>query len=201
MTSALEGGEWSTSWPGRTLPPRKTRYPLYRRLGETQGRYGQVRKISPPTGIRSPDRPALSQSLHRLSYPAHRNYWGECKIAFWGHINGQAKDKKRFVLRNIWYIRSIIQLCSTVLALVKATKCHDSKVPSATYCRSLFHIWGKGVVKHPNIPVFQKEIYDKITSSSAYYFVFETWPLRVSTIRRLHWLRYFVACTLNNLGR
>jgi hypothetical protein len=30
-----------------------------------------VRKISPPIGIRSPDRPARSQSLYRLSYPAH----------------------------------------------------------------------------------------------------------------------------------
>jgi hypothetical protein len=26
-----------------------------------------------PTGIRSPDRPARSQSLYRLRYPAHRN--------------------------------------------------------------------------------------------------------------------------------
>ena len=42
-----------------TLPPAKeTRYPLYRRLGGSQGRSGQVRKISPPTGIRSLDRPA-----------------------------------------------------------------------------------------------------------------------------------------------
>jgi hypothetical protein len=30
------------------LPPGKTRYPLYRRLGGPQGRSGQVRKISPP---------------------------------------------------------------------------------------------------------------------------------------------------------
>ena len=49
----------------------KTRYPTYRRLGGSQGRSGQVRKISPPTGIRSPDGPALSQSLCRLSYPVH----------------------------------------------------------------------------------------------------------------------------------
>ena len=28
-------------------------------------------KSRPPTGIRSPDRPARSQSLYRLSYPAH----------------------------------------------------------------------------------------------------------------------------------
>jgi hypothetical protein len=29
------------------LAPRKTRYPLYRRLGGPQGRSGRVRKISP----------------------------------------------------------------------------------------------------------------------------------------------------------
>ena len=60
-----------SSTPRPTLPPGKTRYPLYKRLGGPQGRSGQVRKISPPTGIRSPDRPARSQSLYRLSYPAH----------------------------------------------------------------------------------------------------------------------------------
>ena len=45
---ALEGGEGSASQLGRSLPPGKTRYPLYRRLGGPQGRSGQVRKISPP---------------------------------------------------------------------------------------------------------------------------------------------------------
>ena len=49
------------------LPPGKTRYPLYRRLGGAQGRSGRVRKISPPTVIRSPDHPALSKSVYRLS--------------------------------------------------------------------------------------------------------------------------------------
>ena len=48
MTTALEGGEGSVSRPGRSLPPGKTRYPLYRRLGGPQGRSGQVQKISPP---------------------------------------------------------------------------------------------------------------------------------------------------------
>ena len=75
MTTALEGG-WGVSVTPRPLfTPRKTRYPLYRRLGDPQGRSGPVRKISPPTGIRSPDRPARSQSLYRLRYPAHyKNY-------------------------------------------------------------------------------------------------------------------------------
>jgi hypothetical protein len=51
MTTALEGGEESASRPGRSLPPGKTRYPLYRRLGGPQGRSGQLRKISPPPGF------------------------------------------------------------------------------------------------------------------------------------------------------
>jgi hypothetical protein len=70
MTTALEGGEGSGSRPGHFVPPGKTRYPLYRRLGGTQGRSGQVWQISPRTGIRSPDRPARSQSLYRLRDPA-----------------------------------------------------------------------------------------------------------------------------------
>jgi len=35
------------------LPPGKTRYPLYRRLYDPQGRSGLVRRISPHTGIRT----------------------------------------------------------------------------------------------------------------------------------------------------
>ena len=33
------------------LPPGKTRYPLYRRLGRPQGRSGRMRKMSPPPGF------------------------------------------------------------------------------------------------------------------------------------------------------
>ena len=49
MTMALEGGEGSALHPGRSLPPGKTRHPLYRRPGGPQGQSEQVRKISPPT--------------------------------------------------------------------------------------------------------------------------------------------------------
>jgi hypothetical protein len=42
------------------LPPEKTRCPLYRRLGA---------ESLASAGIRSPDRPARSESLYRLSYP------------------------------------------------------------------------------------------------------------------------------------
>jgi hypothetical protein len=48
MTAALEGGEWSAARPGRTLPPGKTLYPLYRKLGEPQGRSGRAENLAPP---------------------------------------------------------------------------------------------------------------------------------------------------------
>jgi len=71
MTAALEGGEWSAARPGRTLPPGKTRYPFYRRLGGRQGRSGRVEKSRPHRNSIS-DRPAHSQSLYRLSYRAQK---------------------------------------------------------------------------------------------------------------------------------
>jgi hypothetical protein len=43
--------EGSASRPGRILPLGNTRYPLYRRLGGLQGRFGQLLKISPPPGF------------------------------------------------------------------------------------------------------------------------------------------------------
>ena len=51
LTTALEGDEGSASRPGRSLPPGNTRYQLYRSLGGSQARFGQVRKISPPPGF------------------------------------------------------------------------------------------------------------------------------------------------------
>ena len=60
MTTALEVGEWAAARPSRILPPGKTWYPLYRKLGGPQGRSGRE-EILVPTGIRSSDRPARSQ--------------------------------------------------------------------------------------------------------------------------------------------
>ena len=52
MTVAVERSEWSAARPGHTLPPEKTRYPLYRRLDGPQGRSGRAENLV-PTGIRS----------------------------------------------------------------------------------------------------------------------------------------------------
>ena len=68
LTSALDVGGWSALRLGRLTP------------GKDPVRIVQESKRAPeslwtgsenlaPTGIRSPDRPARSDSLHRLSYP------------------------------------------------------------------------------------------------------------------------------------
>jgi len=63
----------------RTLPPGKSRYPFYRRLGGPQGRSGRP-EILVPTGIRSRTVQPVAQSLHRLSYSAHMYYHKMIKI-------------------------------------------------------------------------------------------------------------------------
>ena len=69
-TTALEGGKWSAALPGCTLPPGRTRYPLYRRLGGPQGQSGRAENHAPPHSISGPSNP-VARSLYRLSYPAH----------------------------------------------------------------------------------------------------------------------------------
>ena len=54
------------------LPLGKTRYPLHRRLGGSQDRSGRVRKISPPTGIRSRTVQPVASSYTDCAIPAHK---------------------------------------------------------------------------------------------------------------------------------
>ena len=68
LTSELDGAGGRRHAPA-ALPPGKTRYPLYRRLGGPRAGLDRCGKSRHPTGIRFPDRPARSQSLYRLSYP------------------------------------------------------------------------------------------------------------------------------------
>jgi len=55
LTTALDGGEGSVSRQSRSLPPGKTRYPLYRRLGGAPGPVWTGTEKLASTGIRSPD--------------------------------------------------------------------------------------------------------------------------------------------------
>jgi hypothetical protein len=88
LISAPEGGGWSTPRPRFTRERPRTRC--------TGGWVGPrsvwtCAKNHAPTGIRSPDHPARSQSLHRLSYPSPArssckgNYLFPSKIKTWLH--------------------------------------------------------------------------------------------------------------------
>ena len=69
MTLALRWGGWSAPRPGRFTPrERPGTYCTGGWVGPRAGLDG-CGKYRPPTGIRSPDRPARSESLYRLSYP------------------------------------------------------------------------------------------------------------------------------------
>ena len=48
-------------------------------------------KSRPPTGIRSPDRPASSQSLYRLRFPPHTSY--TCRILMKNELSEQILEK------------------------------------------------------------------------------------------------------------
>ena len=72
MITALDGGEGSVSRPGRCLPPGKDPVLIVQEAGWATGPVStDAENLAPSTGIRSLDRPDRSQSLYRLSYPAH----------------------------------------------------------------------------------------------------------------------------------
>ena len=87
MTAALERGEYSAACPGRTLPPGKDPVPILQEAGWAPGPVWRGGKSPRRDSI--PDRPARSQSLYRLSYPAHiiqcskNNYYTQINRTYW----------------------------------------------------------------------------------------------------------------------
>ena len=72
LTSALDGGGWSTPRPGRFAPGNNP-VPIVQEAGQASGPVWTGSENLELTGIRSPDRPARSESLNRLRYPVpHR---------------------------------------------------------------------------------------------------------------------------------
>ena len=74
-TSALDGDEWSTPRPGR-FTPGKEPVPIVQEAGWAPGPVWTGAENLAPTVIRSPDRPARSEPLYRLSYagPLYNSY-------------------------------------------------------------------------------------------------------------------------------
>jgi hypothetical protein len=70
MTTELEEGEGQPHAP-TAFYPGKDPVPIVQEAGWAPGTVWTGAENLAPTGIRSPNRPARSQSLYRLSYPAH----------------------------------------------------------------------------------------------------------------------------------
>jgi hypothetical protein len=71
------------------LPPGKSRYPLYRRLGGPQGRSGQVRIISPPPGFDPRTVQPVASRYSDWAIAAHPYGLGVLKI-----ISGIVQNRK-----------------------------------------------------------------------------------------------------------
>jgi hypothetical protein len=67
LTSALDGGGWSTPCPGRFIPG-KDQVPIVQEAGWAPGTVWKDAEHRGSTGIRFPDHPARNESLYRLSY-------------------------------------------------------------------------------------------------------------------------------------
>ena len=74
LTSALDGGGWSTPHPGR-FTPGKDPVPIALEDGWVSEPVWMGTDNPAPTRIRSPDCPGRSESLYRLSCPAHLCIW------------------------------------------------------------------------------------------------------------------------------
>jgi len=109
MTTTLEGGEWSAAHPSRTLPPGKTLYPFYRRLGGPQGRSGWAENLV-PTRIRSQTiQPIVSRYTDWATQPTNGKLTGRNQalvsvlIKLEHHAMTQWNEGKGPVFYNIWH--------------------------------------------------------------------------------------------------
>ena len=76
---------WVVS-PGRTLPPGKTRYPFYRRLGGPQGRSGRAENLV-PTWIRSRTvQPVVIRYTDWATRPTHYKIFKVKLLICWRYV-------------------------------------------------------------------------------------------------------------------
>jgi len=75
MTNGTRRGWGVSVMPRPLFTPGKDPVPIVQEDVWAPGPVWTVAENLAPTGIRSPDRPARSQSLYRLSYPAHSLLW------------------------------------------------------------------------------------------------------------------------------
>jgi hypothetical protein len=91
LTSELDEGGWLTPHPGRFLSPGKDPVPTIQLAGWAPGPVWTGAEYLAPTRFRSPDHPARSQSLCRLSHPAHKRMILTVHVFIYKYILNQEK--------------------------------------------------------------------------------------------------------------
>jgi hypothetical protein len=68
--------------PPAALPPGKKTGSIVQEAGWAPGPVWTCAEYLAPSGIRSPDPPARSESLYRVCYPGPCSFWQRCKIEY-----------------------------------------------------------------------------------------------------------------------
>jgi hypothetical protein len=88
--------------PRPLFTPGKDPVPILQEAGWAPGPVWTGAENLAPTRIRSPDRPARSQSLYRLSYPAHECGYEKNKSK--GHLRAmKVEDIERLIMLSLYY--------------------------------------------------------------------------------------------------
>ena len=108
LTSALDG-VGCQRYILATLPPGKTRYPLYRRLGRPQSPYGQVRRISPHwDSIPGPSSPYRVAILTELSRPCSLCIMGEISVILKTETERSSEQSDRIIQDGVKTQKNVI---------------------------------------------------------------------------------------------
>jgi len=98
VTSPLDGfGEGQSHAPAASNPG-KSPVPIVQEAGCAPGTVWTTAENLAPNGIRSPDRPARSQSLYRLSYPVHLKHMPKVYRVDFGQTQINMVNTQTFIL-------------------------------------------------------------------------------------------------------
>jgi hypothetical protein len=124
-----------SSTPRPYFTPGKDPVPIVQEAGWAPGPVWTGAENLAPTGIRSPDRPARSQSLYRLNYPAHtsdnvpcQNKQGFnqfCSVLISTLVYTKKTEQKVFKLR--WKLTELLICPDDCLCLLTQTFISDSQ--------------------------------------------------------------------------
>jgi hypothetical protein len=102
-TSALDGVGGKRHAP-TALPPGDIRYPLYSRLGGTQGRSGRVQKISPLPGFDPRTVQPVASRYTNLAIPAR------CCVQYYEHTKSVQRQQSSETQRSKEFVLSVTVL-------------------------------------------------------------------------------------------